>query len=82
MSLQIIYGTAGTGKSQYIFEQIAKKLEKKSSHPIKIITPEQFSFTAEQKLLDFAKTSSILDAEVVTFNRMAYRILEEVGRKN
>lgn len=81
LSLQIIYGTAGTGKSQYIFEQIAKKLEEKSSHPIKIITPEQFSFTLEQKLLKSTTANSVLTAEVITFNRMAYRILEEVGGK-
>ena len=89
MSLRIIYGTTGTGKSTYIFQEISKKLkqqnnetqENNSNEPIKIITPEQFSFTEEQKLLDFANTNSVLNAEVVTFNRMAYRILEEVGGK-
>lgn len=90
MSLRIIYGTSGTGKSTYIFQEIAKKLneqnnktEKNNSNTyIKIITPEQFSFTLEQKLLKSTTSNSVLTAEVVTFNRMAYRILEEVGRKN
>lgn len=103
MSLQIIYGTAGTGKSTYIFQKIQEKLNRQyknekeesdtnntkvnsaetkiPSTPIKIITPEQFSFTAEQKLLGFAPSNSVLTAEVITFNRMAYRILEEVGGK-
>ena len=53
MSLQIIYGKSGTGKSTYIFEKIAKQIEKKdNSRKIYIITPEQFSFTADKKLLD------------------------------
>lgn len=80
MGLKIVYGTAGTGKSTYIFNEIREKLNAKQKD-IKIITPEQFSFTAEQKLLDFAPSNSVLDAEVITFNRMAYRILEEVGGK-
>lgn len=80
MALQIIYGTAGTGKSTYLLKQIQEKL-KLSNNPVKIITPEQFSFTLEQKLLDIAPSNSVLTAEVITFNRMAYRILEEVGGK-
>ena len=46
MSLQIIYGRSGTGKSEYIFKQIAKKIEKNTKRKIYIVTPEQFSFTA------------------------------------
>ena len=81
MSLRIVYGTAGTGKSTYLFQEIQEKLKQKKQENIKVITPEQFSFTLEKKLLDFAPSSSVLSAEVITFNRMAYRILEEVGGK-
>ena len=81
MSLRIIYGTSGTGKSTYIFNEIKEKLKKNTTSPIKIITPEQFSFTAEQKLLANTNSNSVLKAEVITFNRMCYRALEEVGGK-
>lgn len=81
MSLQIIYGTAGSGKTTYLFQRVQEEVKKKTSHPIKIITPEQFSFTAEKQLLDTAPTSSMLTAEVITFARMAYRVLNEVGGK-
>ncbi|MCI9039018.1 MAG: hypothetical protein HFJ29_03995 [Clostridia bacterium] len=81
MSLRIVYGTAGTGKSTYLFQEIQQNLKQKKQANIKVITPEQFSFTLEKKLLDFAPASSVLSAEVITFNRMAYRILEEVGGK-
>ncbi len=81
MSLQIIYGTVGTGKSSYVFEQVQEKIKENTTHQIKIITPEQFSFTAEKKLLETSPSNSILKAEVITFARMAYRILNEVGGK-
>ena len=85
MSLEIIYGKSGTGKSTYIFNEIARKVEDRRKNrefakKIYIITPEQFSFTAEKKLMDTIKTNAITDAEVVTFNRMAYRIINETRR--
>ncbi|MBR1803034.1 MAG: helicase-exonuclease AddAB subunit AddB [Clostridia bacterium] len=78
MSLKIVYGTSGTGKSNYLFEEIAQKL-RQNDRKIYIITPEQFSFTLEQKLLEVSEHAAVLQAEVLTFKRMAYRILNEVG---
>ena len=45
MSLQIIYGRSGTGKTSYIFQEISKNIN--NGRKKYIITPEQFSFTAE-----------------------------------
>lgn len=76
MSLNVIYGRAGSGKSTYLFNYIKANLNKEK---IYVITPEQFSFTAEKKLLNAVSTGAIISAEVLTFNRMAYRVLNEVG---
>lgn len=81
MSLRVIYGTSGTGKSTYIFNEIANKI-KSSKRKIYIITPEQFSFTAEKKLLDSVDHNAVISAEVLTFNRMAYRVMKEYGSSN
>ncbi len=75
MGLRIIYGKAGSGKSQYIYNEINEII--KNNKKIYIITPEQFSFTAEQKLMENRK--SIIGAEVITFNRLAYRVMNEIG---
>ena len=80
MKLKIIYGKAGSGKSQYCFNKIAEQI--KQGENITIITPEQFSFTAEKKLMEAIDAEAVINAEVVTFNRMAYRVLQEIGRKN
>lgn len=77
MSLRLICGRAGTGKSNFCFEEI--KNHSSNKNKIYMITPEQFSFTAEQKLLDKLETGSSLKAEVLTFARMAYRVRLEVG---
>ena len=77
MSFRIIYGKSGTGKSSFIFNEIKQKIYEENK--IYIITPEQFSFTAEKKLMESIGTGAVFNAEVLTFNRMAYRIMNEVG---
>ena len=77
MELQIIYGRAGSGKSEFCYNEIAKKI--KEENKILIITPEQFSFTAEKKLMEAIDTQAVINAEVVTFSRMAYRVINEIG---
>ncbi len=77
MGLRLIYGKSGTGKSQYCFSEIAKLINKEKK--IYVITPEQFSFTAEKKLMQELDAKAVLNAEVITLSRMAYRVLQEVG---
>lgn len=99
MSLQIVYGRSGTGKTSYIFEEISKNIN--NGRKKYIITPEQFSFTAEKELLnsiakekkstmqgvvdqskkdqDVSDFTAVLNAEVLTFARMAHRVSSEVG---
>lgn len=76
MELRLIYGRAGTGKTSFCFKEIAEILEKEDK--IFIITPEQFSFSAEQHLMSEVKTKAVINAEVLTFNRMAFRIISEI----
>lgn len=79
MGIRIIYGKAGTGKSEYCFKEVAKLIEKEKK--IYIITPEQFSYTAEKKLLEAIGKKAVINAEVITLSRMAERILSEIGIK-
>ena len=79
MSFRIVYGRAGTGKSEYCYREITQKI--KEENKILIITPEQFSFTAEKKLMDAIDTQAVLNAEVLTLSRMAYRVINEIGGK-
>lgn len=80
MGLRFIYGRAGTGKTTYCFNEIKKNISK--NEKIYIITPEQFSYMAEKKLLEILDTNAVINAEVISFNRMANRIFTEVGGAN
>ena len=77
MSLRFIYGKSGTGKTTYCFNEIKKLID--NNKKVYIITPEQFSFTAENNLMKICEKKAVINAEVITFERMAYRIITEVG---
>ena len=78
MGLRLIYGRAGSGKSEFCFKEIKEKI--KHEENIYIITPEQFSFTAEKKLMQYLGTKSVINAEVITISRMADRLYESLGK--
>lgn len=80
MGLRFIYGTAGTGKSEFCFNEIKNNIKNKEK--IYIITPEQFSYSAEKKILEEINTNASVNAEVISFNRIANRVFTEVGGAN
>lgn len=81
MGLRLIYGRSGTGKTTFCFREISE-LIKQGKQKIIVITPEQFSFTAEQNLMQAVGKEAVLHVEVLTFERMAYRVMQEVGESN
>lgn len=77
MSLRIVYGRAGSGKTRIFYEEI--KSAEKNNEPIFLLVPEQFTFQAERDLITFMKTGGLLKSEVLSFRRLAYRVFNEVG---
>lgn len=79
MSLRIIYGRAGSGKSSFCLEDIKQKLGAGGTGPYIIIVPEQFSLQAEQRLVRKLGASGINGVEVLSFRRLAYRVFSSTG---
>ena len=77
--LKIIYGKSGTGKSQKIYEDIKENL---SNEKIFLIVPEQSNLTTEQNLINYLNVKSLINCQVLTLSRMAFRILEEQSKEN
>ncbi len=77
--LKIIYGKSGTGKSQKIYEDIKENL---LNEKIFLIVPEQSNLTTEQNLINYLNVKSLINCQVLTLSRMAFRILEEQSKEN
>ena len=73
--------TPGSGKSEYVLNEVAKSIND-GNKKIYIITPEQFSFTTEKRLLEKIEKNhrcgATLNVEVISFERMAYRVINEL----
>lgn len=79
MSLRIVYGRAGSGKTRYCLDGIKKSLDREAGKALVLIVPEQFSLQGERNLLKTIGAGGILRAEVLSFRRLAYRVFNEVG---
>ena len=79
MSLRLIYGRAGSGKSHFCLDAIKSKLDDKTEGPLILLVPEQFTLQAERNLIKRIGKAGSIRAEVLSFKRMAYRVFNEVG---
>lgn len=75
MKLNLIYGKSGSGKSRKIYEDIKQKMNEKN---IYLIVPEQCNLSAEVKLFNILNKDSMVNIEVLTLKRMAYRIIKQL----
>lgn len=79
MSLQFIIGNSGAGKSYTAFQSL---ISDAMSHPEKlyyVIVPEQFTMQTQKTLVQMHPDGGILNIDVLSFERLAYRVLEETG---
>lgn len=79
MGLKIIYGRAGTGKSTFCINQIKKKINKSPTNKLILLVPEQFTFQTENKVLNAIGERYVLNAEVLSFKRLAHNVFNECG---
>ena len=79
MSLRFILGTSGSGKSSLCLEEITSLQQKNIDKNLIYIVPEQFSLQAERDLIKWGTSGSIMQAQVLSFNRLAYNIFSETG---
>ncbi|MFD1926918.1 helicase-exonuclease AddAB subunit AddB [Sporosarcina siberiensis] len=80
MSLRFVTGRSGSGKTTFIQREIATELKERSlGTPILVIVPDQMSFSVEHSLSVNFGLNGIIRAQVSTFKRLAWRVLQEVG---
>lgn len=80
MSVRFIVGRTGTGKTARCLSDIREKLlENPSGKPIIYIVPDQMTFLSEYELVSGEDISGMIRAQVYSFTRLAWRILQETG---
>lgn len=82
MSLQLIFGGSGSGKSDYVYKKILGQSREEPDRTFFVLVPEQFTMQTQRELVGRQKQHSIMNVDVVSFNRLAYRIFDELGMGN
>jgi ATP-dependent helicase/nuclease subunit B len=77
--MKIITGRAKTGKSTYIYDEIYNEINNNSSHNLILIVPDLMTYQAEYDIIQRLNSDGIMNVEVLSFKRIASKILEEVG---
>lgn len=79
MSLQFIIGNSGAGKSYIAYQNIIREAVDHPGKMYYVIVPEQFTMQTQKTLVEMHPQKGILNIDVLSFERLAYRIFEEVG---
>ena len=82
MELNFVTGRAGSGKSRFCIENIAKTCNENPDNKVYLIVPEQFTIQAERRLLENIASGGVIDNEVLSFKRLTHRVLDLYGGVN
>ena len=79
MSLQFIIGSSGAGKSYLAYQRIIEESMKHPERNYYVIVPEQFTMQTQKTLVEMHPGKGILNIDILSFERLAYRVFEETG---
>lgn len=79
MSLQLILGSAGSGKSHYIYEKIIEESIQRPDENFLILVPDQFTMQIQIEMAKRHPRGGLLNIDVSSFTRLAYRLFMETG---
>lgn len=78
MTLQIIAGRSGTGKTTYLMNEVGEKIKQNSKTYI-FIVPDQMTFQMETNFLNKENLAGMMGTQIFSFSRLAWKILQETG---
>ncbi|TCT14335.1 DNA helicase/exodeoxyribonuclease V subunit B [Natranaerovirga pectinivora] len=79
MGLSFIMGRSGSGKTHICYEEIIKKSEENSKETFILLVPEQFTLQTQKDIVSKHPKKGIMSIEVLSFQRLAFRVFDELG---
>lgn len=76
---RFILGGGGTGKTAYIYRWLTQEAEAHPTRRYYLFVPEQNTLKAQQGLIAASKRHGLLNLDVLSFQLLAYRVMEELG---
>ena len=81
MSLKLILGSAGSGKTEAVLGELIDESLRRPDKMFIVVVPEQVTMQTQERLTAMHPGGTILNIDVLSFERLAYRVFEELGLK-
>ena len=81
MALQFIIGGSGSGKSHQMYEALIKASIARPGENFIVIVPEQYTMQTQKNIVTMHPRHGVMNIDIVSFERLAYRIFEELSVK-
>jgi ATP-dependent helicase/nuclease subunit B len=79
MSLQLILGSSGAGKSHRLYQEIIKDSIESPETNYLVVVPEQFTMQTQRDMVAAHPNHGIMNIDILSFMRLAYRVFDELG---
>ena len=82
MGLRFICGRSGVGKTKYLRERVINEAIKNPDVNYCVMVPEQSNLQTQKEYVKAHPDEGILNIDILSFKRLAYRVFSEVGGFN
>lgn len=82
MSLQFIIGGSGSGKTHKLYEDLISQSIAEPEGRFFALVPEQFTMQTQKEIVMLHPNHGVMNIDIVSFERLAYRIFEELAVEN
>ena len=79
MALTLVTGGSGSGKTEYIYNKIIDWSLREPERRFFVLVPEQATMQAQKDIIRLHPRHGTFNIDVVSFERLAYRIFEELS---
>ena len=78
MALTILYGSSISVKNESLYDTILREAKKHPECSYVLLVPEQASLYTQEEMVRRAENHALMNIDVLTFNRLSYRVFEEL----
>ncbi|MGI5948403.1 MAG: helicase-exonuclease AddAB subunit AddB [Lachnospiraceae bacterium] len=82
MGLQFVFGSSGSGKTHYLYQEAVRLAVQEPETTVLFMVPEQFTMQAQKEIITIHPNHGMMNIDVLSFRRLAYRVFEELSVKN
>lgn len=79
MALHLVTGGSGTGKSHWLYTYVIEEAKKNPEINYLVLVPEQHTMATQKKLVKLSPSHAIMNVDIVSFQRLAIRVFDELG---